>query len=128
MEDNSENKGRRRWRKSSLTTSFTETGAFNASTISPALADPALARILPNLSDIDPDLVCSFGEPPREGARFDGLPEKSQPVLTGGLLVVGRPYRPLVLNLDACEKAILRGGGIQYNERAGGWSGPVCPR
>ena len=31
-----------------LTTSFTDTGAFNASTISPALADPALDRILLN--------------------------------------------------------------------------------
>lgn len=83
------------------TTSFTDTGAFNASTISPALADPALARILPILSDIDPDLECCFGEPPREGARFNGVPEESQPVVTGGLLVVGRPYRLLEFNLGA---------------------------
>ena len=63
-----------------LTTSFTDTGAFNASTISPALADPALDRILLNWSDIEPDLECE----PRE---LSENPEESWPAVIRGLLL-----------------------------------------
>ena len=84
-----------------LTTSFIDTGAFNASTISAALADPALALILPIWSDIEPDLECE----PREEERLSENPEASRLVVTGGLLLpVGR-YRLL----ESEDNAILRG-------------------
>lgn len=84
-----------------LTTSFIDTGAFNASTISPALADPALDRILLNWSDIEieADLECV----PR---GLSENPEESWPVVTIGLLLPVEWYRLL-----ESEDAILRWGG-----------------